>query len=131
MEEFWKSISLVLVATILGLALGKTEKELSMLLTIAVFSITAVIALRYLKPVLDLLWQLNDLAQLNHDVLKILLKAVGVALVAELSALVCSDAGNHSMSKMIQLLGSTVISFLSIPIIQSLISLIQDLLFTL
>mgnify|MGYP006967193046 CR=1 FL=1 len=55
MDDFWKSIAVVLTSAILGLAIGKTEKDLSVLLTMTTCSIVGVITVNYLKPVLNLL----------------------------------------------------------------------------
>lgn len=129
MEEFWKAIAATLLAVILSLAIGKTEKDLSLLLTMAVCTMVAVIAVTYLEPVLDLLWELHSMGQLQDDALTLLLKAVGIAMVSELASMICSDAGNSSMAKTLQLLASTAIAYLSIPIFQSVLILIRDILF--
>ena len=131
MDEFWKTIAYVLIAVILGITVGKTEKDLSLLLSMTVCSITATVAITYLKPVFDLLSELNTLGKLQDGALKTILKAVGIAMVAEVAAMVCTDAGNGSMAKVLQLLGCCAIAFLSIPMIQSVLILIQDILFRL
>ena len=59
---------------------------------------------------------------------KILLKAVGEGLVSEVGALLCTDSGNGSLGKLLQLLGSAVVLWLSLPLFTMLLELIQELL---
>ena len=60
MTEFWKAAAMILIAVVLGLAVGKREKDISVLLTMAVCCMTAMIAVSYLEPVLDFLWELES-----------------------------------------------------------------------
>lgn len=128
MGYFWKATAAVLVAVVLGLALEKQGKDFSTLLTLAVCAMVASAAFLYLEPVLDFLWELEAMADLREDMLGILLKAVGIALVAELACVVCTDGGNASLGKQMQLLGSAVILYLSLPVFRSLLQLIQQIL---
>lgn len=128
MDGFWKAAAAVLIAVVLGLAVGKQEKDISVLLTMAVCCMVAVTAISYLEPVLDLLWELESTAELQNGVLGILLKAAGIALVAEIAGMICSDAGNGSLGKTLQMLGSAAILYLSIPIFQTFLTLIREIL---
>ena len=60
--------------------------------------------------------------------LGILLKAVGIGLVSEIAGLVCNDAGNGSLGKTLQMLGSAVILYLSLPIFTAMLELIREIL---
>lgn len=128
MTEFWKAAAMILIAVVLGLAVGKREKDISVLLTMAVCCMTAMIAVSYLEPVLDFLWELESVGNIQKGFLGILLKAVGIALIAEVAGMICSDAGNGSLGKTLQMLGSVVILYLSMPIYNALLTLIREIL---
>ncbi len=128
MELFWKAAGGVLLAVVLGLTLGKQEKDLEVLLTMAVCCMVTMIAIYYLEPVLEFMWELEELGDLQGDLLGILMKAVGIGLVAELAGMICNDAGNSSLGKVIQMLGSSVILFLCVPIFSQLLNLIREIL---
>ena len=121
MSLFWKAAAAVLLAVVLGPSLGK-QKDIGVLLTMAVCCMVAMIAISYLEPVLDFLRELETLGDLQGDMLGILLKAVGIGLVSEIAGLVCTDAGNGSLGKTLQLLGSAVILYLSLPIFTGVMS---------
>ena len=58
-------------------------------------------------------------------------KWVAVELLAEFSNLICIDCGNSAIGKMVQMLGSAVILWLSIPLLNSFLSLIENIMVTL
>lgn len=128
MDDFWKAAAAVLLTVVLSLAIGKQEKDISVLLTMAASCMTAVIAIYYLEPVLDFLRELEAVGNLQNGMLDVLLKAVGIALVAELAGMACTDAGCGSLGKSLQLLASAAILYLSIPVFRTLLTLIRDIL---
>lgn len=127
MSEFWKTVAVALVAVILGLAVEKGEKDIAAVLGVMVCCIAAGVAVNYLEPVLDLFWELQQLCNLPDGLLLLLIKAVGIALVAELSATVCTDAGNASLGKMLQLLGGAAVLSLSVPMFRALMTMIREM----
>lgn len=128
MELFFKATAAAMVTAVLTLMISKQDKDFSLLLTMAGCALAAGVLLHFLEPVLAFVHQLETLGDLNGDMLHILLKAVGTGLVAEIAGMVCTDAGNASLGKTIQLLGATVILWLSIPVFQMLMDLLQRIL---
>ena len=55
MGIFWKAAAAALIAVILGLSLGKQEKDIGAILSMAVCCMVMVSALVYLEPVLEFL----------------------------------------------------------------------------
>lgn len=117
----------ILLAAVLGLALQKQEKDLSAVLTAAVIAMAAVLMLRLLEPVLELLRQLEQVGNLRSDALELLLKAAGIGLTAEVAGLVCADAGNAAFAKMLRLLGTAAILCLSVPMFTALLECITEM----
>ena len=127
MSEFWKTTSIVLLTVILGLAVGKTERDISAVLSLVAACIAAGVAVTILEPVLNYLWELQRLYDLPEGLVSVLLKAVGIALVAELSSAVCTDAGNALLGRMLQILGGTVVLSLSVPMFRTLMTIIKEM----
>ena len=128
MELFLKITAGVLLSVVLILTVGKWEKDIAAVLGIAICSITAVAAMTVLQPVVDFLYELEISADLQGYNLGTLMKMVGVGLIAELVTTICQDAGNSSLGKQVQLLASIVILKLSLPMLQTLMDLIENLL---
>lgn len=128
MEVFLQAAGAALVAVILCGMLSKQGKEIGLLLSIGVCCMLCLVALSYLRPVLEFLNQLEDIGGLDGNMVTILLKAAGIGFLSEIAGLVCSDAGNKSMGKAVEILGSAAILWLSIPLFQGLLTLIQQIL---
>lgn len=127
MSEFLKIVSLVLLTVILGLSVGKTEKDISAVLGMVSLCIAACAAVSVLEPVLNYLVELWRVFNLPDELVSVLLKAVGIALTAELSAAVCTDAGSGSLGKILQILGGAVVLSLSIPMFRTLMTIIKEM----
>lgn len=128
MDIFIKAAGGVLVALVLHLILAKQGKDISLLLTIAVCCMVASSAVSYLDPVIVFFEKLQTLGQIDSGMLEIILKAVGIGLLSEITCLICTDAGNAALGKTLQLLASAVILWMSVPLFNSLISLVEEVL---
>ena len=94
-----------MIGLILALIVGYCRKDFSILISLAVCSVLVICAASYLKPVIGYLDKLRILGKLDSEVVKILIKAVGIGFLTEISVLMCNDAGNTSMGKVLQYLG--------------------------
>ncbi len=128
MELFWQGAALVLLGVVLSLALGKHGGEAGILLTVAVCCTVAVLALNYLKPVVEFIRQLEQIGRLDDEMLQILLKAAGIGIITEIAAMICADAGKGAMGKALQMLGTAAILWLSLPLLTQLLELLQQIL---
>lgn len=128
MAMFWKAIVGALIAVILCLAVGKQQKDLSLILNMAVCCMVCLMGITYLEPVLEFLRELEALGGLQKDMLGILLKAVGISLTAEISGMICADGGNASLGQAIRILANALVLYLSLPIMRTMLDLVQKIL---
>ena len=128
MNVYLKVIAGILIALILGIVLDKQGKDISILLTLAVCAMVMLAVTNYLQPIMDFMKRLQNIGQLDSDVLQILIKAVGIGLIAEITNLICVDAGNGALGKTLQVLASAVIIWMSIPVFNQLLELIEKIL---
>ena len=125
MALFLKAAAGILLTVILLAQLR--QKELSVLLSMAVCAMACCGALRLFEPVVELLEELEELTGLNEPFLVLLLKSAGIGLTAEVSASICADGGNGALAKVLRLLGSAAILCLSVPMLRTLMDLIQEM----
>lgn len=128
MTTFLQACAGVLIAVILILTLGSHGREMGTLLGIGVCCMAALAAMTYLRPVVDFLSMLEALGGLDSDLVKLLLKAAGIGMISEIACLICNDAGNASLGKAAQILGTAVILWLSLPLFTALVELLQKIL---
>lgn len=127
MDLYWKVIGAVLTTVILGLHIGKQERDFAIVLTITVCCLGSAIALSFLEPVLDMLQEIEAMIQFENGILNILLKCTGIALITEIAALICQDAGSGSLGKMVHFMGTSVILCLSVPAITALMKMLREM----
>lgn len=128
MDIYLKATAAVLIALVVGLSISKQEKDMSLLLSIAVCCMVVTAAITYLQPVIRFFERLQTLGELDAGMLTVLIKAVGIALLSEITGLICTDAGNAALGKVLQILATAVILWISIPLFERLIELIENIL---
>lgn len=128
MERFLQVAAGIMAAVILWIVLSKQGKEYALLLSISACCLVLVAVFQFLEPVLELLHQLQVLGNLQQEWLSVMLKAVGIGLIVEIGCLICADAGNGALGKTLQILGSVAVLWLSVPLIESLVELLQQIL---
>ena len=128
MTIFLKATAGILLAIIVYIILIKQGKDFSVLLSIVVCVMVARAAIDHLSPVIVFFEKLQSLGKLAPESLSIILKSVGIGLLAEITGHICADAGNMAISKTLQILASVVIICLSLPLFANLISLIEEIL---
>lgn len=127
MDGYMKAVGATLVAVIMILILGRQSKDLAVVLSMAACAMGALVMLTYAAPVLEFLTDLSVRARLEKGLFQLLLKAVGVGMLGEIGALVCADAGNSSLGKILQMLSGAVILWLSVPLFESLLQLMGEM----
>ena len=126
MDLYWKAVAAVIVTVMLGLTVNR--QDMTLLLTMGACVLVGLLGMTYLRPVVEFLRSLQELGALRGELLEILLKAMGVGLVTELTAMICRDGGNASLGQALQILGCGVILWLSIPLFTAFMDIIQKIL---
>lgn len=130
MSDFLKIAAGLLVALILWITVSRSSKDISVLLTMAVCAMICIIGFAYLRPVIRFAERLKDLGGLDHELLALVMKVVGIGIISEISMLICKDAGNESMGKALQIMSAFVVLCMSVPVFEKLISLLDTILGT-
>lgn len=128
MDVFLKVTAGVLIAVILCLVLSNQRADLSLLLAICVCCMVMLSAASYLQPILLFANRLIQVGMLNDELLNVLLKVTGIGLVSQIAGLICSDAGNQSLGKALQILTTTVVLCVCVPLFEEILSLIEAIL---
>lgn len=125
MDVYFKVTAGILVATILCVVLSKQGADISILMTITVCCMVITAAFSYISPVLDFLKKLSEVGRLDDTLLNVLMKATGIGLISQIAGFVCSDAGNQSLAKALQIMTTAVIFYISLPVLEEMLSLIE------
>ena len=82
----------------------------------------------FLYPIFSFLSRLVQLGGLDSDLLNLLLKISGIAMITQIACVICADAGNKSMEKALQILSSIVIIWIALPLLDEMLQAIESLL---
>ena len=128
MEQFFQAVGVILVTVIMSIALDGHARHTAIVLGIFVCVMVLMGTVKFIEPVISFLETLKDLTGLENAMMVILFKSAGICLISEIAAMICAEAGNASLGKALQILSGTVILWLSLPLFESLLDLVQKLL---
>ena len=128
MELLLKSIICGIVTVILTLVIPSDRKEVKILLGVVGCCVLAAAAAYYLQPLVEFVLRVEKTGRLNSQMIDIIWKVVGVGIISEIASLICKDMGNSSLGKMIQFISTASIFWLTIPLFQEFIDLIENVL---
>ncbi len=128
MDTFFRSAAGILVAVVLILTLRKQCGEISLVITLLVCCMVGAVAAGFLEPVIHFLRRLQEIGAIDESILRTLLKIIGICFLTEITELVCKDSGNEALGKVLQLLSSGLILYLSLPMFTKLLDLVEKIL---
>ena len=128
MGWLFQAIAGVLVALVMWIILSGRSKEYAQVLSIGACCLVLCLGFQFAEPIIELFDRLQTMGNLQSDWLSAMLKAVGIGLVVEIGVLICTDAGNAALGKSLQILGTIAILWVSIPLMNTLMELLEDIL---
>ena len=127
MSGYIQGVAGALIAVVLCCVLARSGKDITLLLSLAACSMILLTGISYLKPVMELVSTLAQVSSLDGQWLGAVLKTVGVGLIAQMAGLICADAGNSALAKAVEILAAAAVLWLSIPMVQALLELVQEM----
>lgn len=128
MTSLTKLSALSVLAALMVLVVKKQSPELALVLSLCACALGACLVLEGVSPVLQLAQSLADRAGLEPALAAPLWKCLGLGLLTELSSGLCADAGQGALAKLVELGGGVLCLCVSLPLVQAVLALIEDLL---
>ena len=128
MDSFLRVTAGILVAVVLIITLRRQNSEISLVITLLVCCMVASVTAGFLDPVIRFLKRLQTLGAIDKNILQTLLKIIGICFLTEITELVCKDSSNESLGKVLQILGSGLILYLSLPMFTKLLDIVEKIL---
>lgn len=128
MDYYYRILGMVLITVMLCCAVPKNISELRMVLVICGFLAVAWFIVYLLEPIIGFMRELSEIGTFTNEYTVILFKITGICILSQLAVLICSDSGNASMGKILQLSSNVIVIYLGIPIFQSLLGILQEIL---
>lgn len=126
--EIFQLVGIAFITAVTAILLKATKPELALAVTIAGSVILLLAALEIFKNSFSLFERLTELTGLDASLVKAMLKMVGIGYLVEFSAGILSDFGQNSIADKLVFAGKLLILVLAVPIFESVLKLIVDLL---
>ena len=124
MTEMFKIIGVAFVTSITAVLLKGTKPELSFAVTVTGIIVILLFLLDALKGTISVFSKIAQITGIENGLLKVLLKIVGVGYITEFGAGILNDFGSNSIADKVVLGGKIMIVMLSIPVMESLLTMI-------
>ena len=128
MTDIIKIIGAAMITAITTILLKASKPELSFAVLLTGVIVILLFLLDLLKGSLSVLNSIATTTGVQNGLIRILLKIVGVGYLTEFSAGVLIDFGASSVADKVILGGKLTVLLLSVPIIESLLSLFKQFL---
>ena len=126
--QIFQLIGIAFVTAIAALILRSVKPELAFAVSVAGGIVLLLFALELFRGSMSVFGEIVDTTGLDSALVKALLKMIGIGYLVEFSAGILSDFGQNSVADKLIFCGKIVILILAIPILESVLSLINRLL---
>lgn len=128
MSEVGKIVALCLIGIVLILLLQKSHPEIAILLALSICGGVLLYSLSGMKAILALLEQMSLAGGLSEDLLRPLVKTVGIALVSRVGAELCRDANQGALATVVEAAGAFSAIVVAIPLFIAVWELLRGML---
>lgn len=125
--DIFKIVGFGIISVSLIIILKNQKPEIAIICVIASSIIMLLFIFDELKEVINLLNNLIQNSSIDKSFLLIILKIVGISYIVEFGKNICVDAGESAIANKIEIAGKVIIVSLSIPVINSLLEIVANL----
>lgn len=121
-------IALCIITALLALTLRGQRPEFAMLLSLGCGIFVLLALMGQMKEIMTGLEKIMSGLSGQSDLTAIILKALGICIVAELGSQCCNDAGETAIAAKVELVAKAALVLMSMPVFTSLMETAGELL---
>ena len=125
--SIFKIVGIGLTASVLAVLIKGYRAELGTVLSIISSVLIFALLMPYIKSIMIMLQDLSDKTGIQVSHVTTVIKIIGAAYITQLGAELCRDAGENAIATKVELGGKIIIAGLSMPVVYSLLSLVENL----
>ena len=126
-QDLFQIMVVGVFAVILISVLKKYSGDLSILLSLITAVLIAIMALRLFRPILTFADEIRELSGLDRELLEPVIKCLGIGLLTQICVNICTDSGQSGIGKMIEISGSVLCLYISLPLFRGVVSLLAEI----
>ena len=117
-----------LCAVVLAALLKKVSSEQGILLSTAAVVLILLLVLESAAPLVTQLQSLMDANLLDDLYIGVLIKALGITIIAQVTEKICKDCGESGLAYSVSIAARTAILLLTLPIISQIFTYLSEIL---
>ncbi len=125
--EMISVLGIGLIGAVLIILIKQYRPEYTILLSAVTAGALFLIALVWLVPLFGSLGRIAEEIYGISEPMKVVLKCLGVCYLTELGSALCKESGQTAISSKIELCGRILILTLSLPLVETFLGLIKEL----
>ncbi len=118
-----------LISVCICVVLKKYNPEFSLIISLISCVLILALVFSNFQPILNSIKNCVNSFNLNNVYVTTILKALGICYITQIASETCKDCGFSSISSKVELAGKISIVLLSIPMFESLIKILQKLIY--
>ena len=126
--EIFQLVGIAFITAVAALILKSTKPELAFAVTVAGSVILLLFVFEIFRDSLSIFGDIAQTTGLSSVLVKTLLKMIGIGYLVEFSAGILNDFGQNSLSDKLVFCGKIVVLVLAVPILESVLQLVNLLL---
>lgn len=126
--ELVRILGVGLVTAVAAILLRGTKPELSFAVTIAGSVVILLFSIDLLSQTFDIFRQIGEKTGIDSSLIKLMVKVIAIGYLVEFAAGVVEDFGAKSVAHKLIFAGKVIIFSVSLPVLQTLLSLIGSFL---
>ena len=120
-------IIISVIVSVLAILIKQNNPTYSVLLIIIFAVIITTVAINYLFGLIENIMDSLGTIDYAPEFVKILLKAIVICVLSDLTSNICKDSGNGSIAVCIDVVTKVILLSLTLPIVEKLVEIIQGL----
>lgn len=127
MDIVIKGAAVGIISALCALLIKKSNQEIGLVIAIAASAVICIAAAELFGSISDLIRYAISKSGLSSAIFLPIIKCVGIAIIVNISASLCKDAGQAGIASAVDILGAAAAVFTALPLIKSLIEIIGEL----
>lgn len=119
---------LCITASVLCKVVEKNNKEISTVISVIAAVIVLMTVISKISRINDVVSELFLQSGISGDYGAILMKSAGICYITQIGSDCCKDCGENNLATVTELAGKISVMYLSLPVIENIISIVQGLL---
>ena len=116
-----------IAAALLSLYLRQQRPEYAMLVSLACGVLVLLLLMGQVSDITAALRELTGILGQDQDLISIVLKCLGICILAELGSQCCRDAGETALATKVELSAKVMLVLVSMPLLQELLKMVRHL----